>query len=159
MVKQLRVAHPRVNAEVAGRALNLDVLRRRASSKTTEEVTEAEGGRRTAGEPLRIVVRHFVFEEGQVELRIEGKDERTRDLVLPSMSLRNVGGERGATPAELGKTLLAGLLSHAAATVGKERALGEAERWIDEKLEGEPAAAGAAKRVLEGLLGGDEPQP
>ncbi len=158
VLEHLRAARPEINAEVADGKLNLDVLRRRVAARSAAEVAQPGGAATPDGEPLRLRLERFELAEGAIRLEAHDEDAPAREFVLPSFTMTGVGGPGGATPAELGKAVLEELLGRAAGAVARARARGAADAWIDEKLEDRPAAADAAKKVLEGLLGdgGDE---
>ena len=146
VLELVRVAQPEVNAELVGPKLNLEVLRGQLAGSESEPSAEREG------EPTRLSIRRFELEKGAIRFDSDAPDAEPQELVLPSFEMRNVGG----TPGEIGTAIVSRLLRQAIAAVAAKRAQSEAEAWIDEKLEDRPAAADAAKQVLEGLLGGGE---
>lgn len=153
VVTQVVLAEPIVNAEVRGTKLNLDVLRRNVSRTSGTDV-EAPAAADESGAPLRLRIGRFQFEKGSLRLDTGEEDEEPREVILPSFSMQGVGGAAGAEPGVLGKAILERLLAHVAAAAAREKGRGEAKEWIDEKLEDRPAAAEAAKKLLDGVLGG-----
>ena len=98
----------------------------------------------------------MLVSEQRVEPATGGEDAEIREVTLPSFSMQGVGGAAGAEPGALGKQILERLLAHVAAAAAREKGKGAAEEWIDEKLEDRPAAKEAAKKLLEGVLGGGD---
>lgn len=153
VLKRLHVGKPEVFAEVRGGALNLDILRKNLASKSASDV-DAPAASATA-EPVRLRIQRFEFNKGALRADSGDPEAEIRELSLPSFLMRDVGGARGAEPGQIGKSILDGLLAHAAAAAARHEAKGAAENWIDEKLEDKPEAAEAAKKILDGLLGSD----
>lgn len=156
VARRVRVARPEVNAELANARLNVEVLRQRAAGASAEDA-EPEGATTAEGEPVRLRIDRFEFAQGAIRLDTGQEGEEVRTLVLPSFQLSGLGGAGGASPGALGKAILAELLGRVAGAVAREQARGAAGDWIDEKLgEDRPGAADAAKKVIDGLLGGGD---
>ena len=155
VVDEITVTGPRVlfEADARGRA-NLDVLRRNAAQapdQPSEAAPEEEAPSR------RLVLERLAMEEGRIVADLEALDADTRELALPPLRMRNVGGRSGAPPAAIARRVAERLLAHVAAAVAAER-LGV---WLEQRIdEGLGEAGEAAKGALRSLLGREaEPAP
>lgn len=135
VVPQIRVVAPEVNAE-------LDALGKSNLQTILDHVqSQGAGGGEPeasseAGEPLRLTVGRFVFEEGMLRgdaSALTGADEDTFETHLPSLRLNNIGGSSGATPTEISETVLTAFLRQTTKSV----AAYEAQRAVEKKLGGE----------------------
>jgi hypothetical protein len=99
-----------------------------------------------AGESTRLAIKQFVFEEGEVKARTSAVGGRDATVALPPLRMNGLGGTRGATGAELGKTVLSAYTQK----VLKAVASNQLDRVLDEKLGGTEAEA--AKKLLRGVL-------
>jgi uncharacterized protein involved in outer membrane biogenesis len=80
----------------------------------------------------RIRIRELVIAEGQIAVDASKLGIDARDLQLPPIRLKDVGGPEGGTPEELTKAILTGLVSR----VTSELARSEVERRAKQALEG-----------------------
>lgn len=127
VLDEVSVRSPEVLAEANARGLNLDVLRRNVEQSGTSEASDA--ATRGDGEPPRIRIRRFAVDEGKARSDTTALGGRLEEIDVPGVSLRDVGGQRGATPGELGKQILDAWLSRiarAAAAHQARRAIGDA---------------------------------
>jgi hypothetical protein len=99
-----------------------------------------------AGEETRLAIKRFVFEEGEVSARTSAVGGRDATVALPPLRMTGLGGARGTTGAELGKTVL----STYTQKVLKAVASNQLDRVLDDKLGGTEAEA--AKKLLRGVL-------
>jgi len=99
-----------------------------------------------AGESTRLAIEQFVFEEGAVKARTSAVGGRDATVALPPLRMTGLRGSRGATGAELGKTVLSAYTQK----VLKAVASNQLDRVIDEQLGGTEAEA--AKKLLRGVL-------
>jgi hypothetical protein len=141
VLSEVRVLRPTVSAELAAGGLNLDVLRKNVASAPGDAGAESTP-EAPAGEPLRIAVGRFDFEEGRLHADTTAVGGDAHDLALPPVHLSRLGGDAGAPPAEIGERALEAILAKAVQTVAKDRLSSEVEK----RLEG-------AGRALRDLLG------
>jgi hypothetical protein len=151
VIDELTVSAPKASYEVnaAGRS-NFDALKAnldRGSSAAPAE--KSEGG----GEPPRIAIKRFAFQEGVVSADFSAVDPKREKLeaALPTLRLQNVGGSRGGTPAELGKAIAGAFTRSVAKTVAANEAGRTAEKAVSDQLGGEAgkAAGGMLKKILD----------
>lgn len=138
----VRVAEPKVNAEVTPGGINLEILRKNVSSAPTGAESESIDA---AGEPVRIRIDRFEFEKGLLKADTEAVGGNVNDVELPSMRLDKLGGSAGLTPAELGKRVLDTFLGRAIRQVARDQLSGEVEKQLDSVRE---KAAGALRSLL-----------
>jgi hypothetical protein len=140
-LEEVSVRDPFVNVEVTPSEVNLLALRRnldRASPAAADAAAPGEA-------PRRFAVRRFAFEEGRLraDARAVGRD--AREVVLPKLELREVGGEAGGTPGEIGKRVLEAFLARILAQVAKDRLSELIDRELDDLKE---KAADALRSIL-----------
>ncbi len=132
VVDQLRVAAPTVNFEVneLGRS-NFDVLKGNASAASAAPAEPAPEG----AEPTRIRVRRFEFEKGHVNADVSrvSSEEKPLAVDMPAVRLNDVGGARGGTPGEIGKTVMVAFTG----AVVREVAAVQAQREVEKRVGGE----------------------
>ena len=134
VLREVSVHSPEVLAEANAQGLNLDVLRRnveRSGSKGADAKATSGGS-----EPPRIAIRRFAIEGGKASSDTTALGGKLEEIEIPPLSLSDVGGRNGATPAELGKQILGAWLSRIGTAVARQqagRALGEA---LDNAVQG-----------------------
>jgi hypothetical protein len=99
-----------------------------------------------AGEATRLAIKRFVFEKAEVNALTSAVGGRDATVALTPLRMTGLGGTRGATGAELGKTVLSAYTQK----VLKAVASSQLDRVLDEKLGGTEAEA--AKKLLRGVL-------
>jgi len=135
-LRLIEVMAPVANAEVTAGGMNLDVLRRNATSSGGE-----------AGSPVRLDIARFRFAEGRLRVDSTAVGGAARELALPPLELRNLRG----TPDVVGRRLLDAFLGAAVRQVARD----ELSSRVDERLgHVKEKAVGA----LRSLLGVDEKQ-
>ncbi len=147
-LKEVRVHDATVRYELdrMGRA-NVDAIgdhARRASPGAVEPAPDA----------TRLAISSLDVERGRIVADGRALGRETREVALPSLRLRDVGGPTGALPGEIAKTLVVAMTRHVAETVARERLRSFLEEKIDEQLEG---VGETAKEVLRGILGDPDP--
>ena len=109
---------------------------------------EAEDAATAESADTRISIRRFRFEKGSVTADVSRVSASAKPVAvsLPSIALDNLGGKRGATPAEIGKQVL----GEFAAAVVRVVARRQAQRLIEGKVKGEAgkAASGLLNKFL-----------
>jgi len=151
VIDELTVSAPKASYEVdaKGRS-NFDAIKAnldRGSSGVPAEASEA------GGEPPRIAIKRFAFQEGTVSADFSAVDPKREMLEaeLPSVRLQNVGGSKGGTPGELGKTIAGAFTRSVAKTVAANEAGRAAEKAVGDKLGGDAgkAAGGLLKKIMD----------
>jgi len=134
-IDELVVGAPEANFEVDARGrsnfqvIKSNVDRYTAGSGAAEEPTTA------AGEPMRLRISRFRFEDGRVRADISALDvERDSfDAKLPSLRLGDVSG----TPGEIGKTVITAFTTQVAKTVAAQ----QGSRYLEDRIGGEAGKA------------------
>ncbi|MDH3686687.1 MAG: hypothetical protein OEP95_10690 [Myxococcales bacterium] len=151
VLSEVRLLAPRVRLEVdeAGRSNIGELLTRLADDSGEPAAPEGDA-------VLRFRVERFRFEEGRIDGDASALGGEERALALPPYRVGRLGGERGSTPAELGRTLLVRYLGHVTATAVQDAAF----RYLEGKAEELGDRVGdAAKGFLRALRGDSEPAP
>ncbi len=143
VVDQLRILAPEANFEVkADGESNFDVIRKnidRYSGPSAQSDPKQQGEAAQAGEDLRIRIRHLDFQDGTVTADVSAlaKEQEPLFVDMPGLDMKNVGGERGGTPAEIGEKVLGAYT----AAVGRTVAASQAQRQIEKAVGGEAGRA------------------
>jgi len=147
VLDELRVAAPEVQFETdaLGKS-NFDVIMANLDAYSSGGGGSADDAEASA--ETRLAIRRFRFEKGSVTADVSRliPDAKPVQVRLPSVALDNLGGKRGATPAEIGKQVLVGFT----ASVVRVVASSQAQRLIEGKLKDEAgkAASGLLKKFL-----------
>jgi hypothetical protein len=145
-IEAVLIRAPEVTYELnaAGRS-NLqaiqDNLKRYGGGGASESGAPAEEGAAT-----RLAIQRFVFEEGRVSARTAAVGGKDASLALPPLRMTDLGGARGATGAEIGRSVLSAYTQRVLKTVASSRL----DRVIDEKLGGPEGES--VKKLLRGVL-------
>ncbi len=143
-VPQIRVIAPEVNAEVDAKGKsNLQTILDHVQSGSGEAPPEE-------GEPIRLAIGQFVFEEGKLRgdaSALSGDADDAFETSLPSVRLSNIGGARGATPAEVSEAVLKAFLRQTTKSV----AAYQAQRAVEKKVGGDlgKEAGNLLRKVLD----------
>jgi hypothetical protein len=145
-IEEILIRAPEVTYEInaSGRS-NLQVIQ--------DNLKRYAGGGSEAGAPAedtggatRLAIDRFVFEEGRVNARTAAVGGKDASLALPELRMADLGGKRGATGAEIGKSVLSAYTQRVLKTV----AASQLDRVIDRKLGG--AEGESVKKLLRGVL-------
>jgi hypothetical protein len=146
IIDAIVIRAPEVTYELnASGQSNIQIIRgnlERAPDSGGAEDTSDQG----AGEATRVAIKRLVFEQGKVRVQTSAVGGVHATVALPALRMSNLGGTRGATGAELGKTVLSAYTRQ----VLKAVATDQLDRVIDNKLG--DAAGEASKKLLRGLL-------
>lgn len=143
-VPQIRVIAPEVNAELDAKGKsNLQTILDHVQSGAEEAPAEQ-------GEPIRLAIGSFVFEEGMLRgdaSAVSGREKDVFQTKLPAVRLRNIGGAGGATPAQVSETILKAFLAQTTKSV----AAYQAQRAIEKQVGGSAGkeAGNLLRKVLE----------
>jgi len=107
-------------------------------------------GGTSAGGPIKLRIRRFVFEQGHVALDPTALGRKESRAELPALKLNDLGGRSGATPEAIGDEVLK-QFGKSVAAVAAARGV---ERLITEKLG--DAEGKAVQGLLQRLRGGGE---
>ena len=108
---------------------NLEKLNKNLSSGTSAKPGSSPS--KSSGSEPKLIIRKLLFEGGSIHAKVVPLN-KDYDLKLPKIEMTNLGGENGATPAEIADQVLKELTAKALAEV-KRKGLDQ----YKEKLEGE----------------------
>ena len=128
----VRVAEPKVFAEVTAAGINLDVLRRNVERAGPAPEGESD---------LRLEIELFEFSGGALRADTSAVGGDVGEMELPSLRLRNLRG----SPDAIGRRVLDAFLAAAVRQVARDRISSEVEERLDEVKE---KAADALRSLL-----------
>lgn len=147
IIEEIRILAPAVRGELDAQArTNLGVLREHVlayQDGSSKAPPAKQTNKQDSGYQKHFVIRQLFFDAGRMELDATAAgiaEEKTIDL--PTLRVGDVGGERGATPAALGKVIANAFLAHTTRAVKAE-----VEAEAKSRLEDE------AKKKLGEILG------
>lgn len=149
VVKRVVIAAPAVYAVMgADGRTNLDVLRRNAERYTASPASQPVDSPTSSqsDDELLLRIEHFSFSDGSVSAVVKPEDGTTIAAPLPELDLRSLGGASGATPDEIGRTIVVAFTRAVSLAVTRAGA----EIVISEYLEGD--AGEVAKQLLRRFL-------
>ncbi len=151
VIPQVKILAPEVHYEVNGKAhSNVNTILDNLNSGGGSSEASKSAPDSDAGEPLRISIGSFVFEEGNVSADLSALGHKTGlTTPLPAVRLESVGGRSGAEPAEVGEQIAKAFLGSVtrAVSTGKIGSMvkGAGQGVVDE-------AGKAAKGFLDKVL-------
>jgi uncharacterized protein involved in outer membrane biogenesis len=142
-IDEIHVGEPVVNVEFgADGMLNVDQLRKnidaydeREPAATPDTALETRSG--VTRSETRLRVREISFSEGRIRIDPQAIGREPEELRLAAISLREVGEERGVTPAQLGEEVADALVARTLVAVAgsqAKRALKDLGGELGEKL-------------------------
>jgi hypothetical protein len=135
VIDDIHVLAPRIFVEInSNRSVNLNVIRKnleRAAAGANAPSPEKTRRKTGKGEEPRLIIKRIVFSDGSIDARIAALNNRTFQLRLPSVEMRNLGGKKGATPDELTRQIMDELCRRAVAEVEKKIGAIAAEKAKD----------------------------
>ena len=144
VLDKIRIEAPVVfyEANAEGKS-NLEVLADNASSASrTSDAETSDEGAGEAESPLRLRIRKIRFAGGRVEADTRAIGGNRTEASLPKAKLKNVGGEKGATGAEIGSIVVTELGRQALLAIGHD----QLDKVLTEQIGEEKA--GAVKDLL-----------
>lgn len=130
IIDEIRVSAPVVNVEVKETgASNIDELRKNVEASVGGN---SSGGSDSEGKDKKIRIRHFVFEEGSIEVDASAMGLEKRTVTLSEIRLDDIGGADGATPDEITKIILGEVTKKVASEISSSGVKG----WLKSKLGG-----------------------
>lgn len=144
VINHITVRSPEVFFEMnENKKTNLNELKKNLAASTGGGGKAGTGasGDKPAATPPRLIIKRITFEDGRIAARVTPLD-KDYDLRLPSLNMTNLGGSRGATPAELAREILQRLTDAARAEIKKQGIDAELDKLkaeAREKIESEKA--------------------
>jgi len=160
VIREVKVVRPKITYELAGEDDNLNTLKRNTTSNA-ERLQKEAGGRggapHASGETedgQKFVIEQVNLIDGEIRVRATQLTDRTLDVPLPNVTLRDIGkDEGGADPAAIAEEVMGGLLDNVTAAASQIDVTGLlkdagalAEGAVDAATD---AAAGAADAAAE----------
>lgn len=143
IVEEVLVRAPVVFAEFNEKGeSNINQIRKRVNEYAAGE--GAGDGEEKPGK--RMIIRKFVFEQGEIRIDATELGVEERTVTLPEMKMNEIGGESGAPPAGIAKIILKEMASRAASEVAESRV----REAIGKQLK-ESGAREAAKDLIKKL--------
>ena len=167
IIDDIQVLSPQVFFEVNQKGdINLNELKKNIISTQPAAPTTDETSEQVNTKPIKMIIRNLKFADGEINAII-GPLNKTYELSLPAIMLKDLGAPNGATPDELAEQVLTTLTDQAKKAVKKEGFYREFEAFKAEtkqKLDAEKAKLkneanaklesekGRAKEKLKGLF-------
>ena len=150
VIELIRIDAPSVNYVVkASGESNLSTIQKnierytRSDTPKKEEKTAQQGG-----QPTLISIRTLSVENGQISADLSAIGLPPQKAVLPAIHVSDLGGKRGAPPAQIAVSLAQKLMANVLVAVGKSQIAPQVNRLLKE------AVGEEASRNIEGLLQG-----
>jgi hypothetical protein len=153
IIEDITVRAPKVFVEInADKKTNLNEIKKNLTQGASAQ--KAEPAKPMEKQPPRLILRRVLFTDGTIDARVVPLN-KDYQLKLPTLNLRNLGGQNGGTPQELAREILDRIIDAARAEIKKkgidaeiEKLKAKAEQKIEEekakvkqKVEDEKAAA------------------
>ncbi len=123
VIREIRVAGPEVFYEITqAKTSNVDALKANLQAKEPRR----DAAKKTKSKETRLSIKRLVIEKGHIEARIAALGDKPLMLDLPRIELNDIGGNGGATPDEVAKTVAAALARETAAAVARS----EGEKFL-----------------------------
>ena len=158
MIALIDVAEPAVSLVMDARgrsnleAIQENVARYCSGSRAADAPSGSKGAEASSdGPPTLLTIRKLVLEGGRLAADLTAVGGERFEAGLPPLRLSNVGGEKGATPGDLGTTVASAFMKSTVTAVARSQIEGQLDRFIEDKLTGSERQA--AKEALEGLFG------
>jgi cell division septum initiation protein DivIVA len=124
IIDEITILSPRVFVEInEDTRTNLNVLKKNlAAGSGSGSSTEAKGQSpsESSGNEPRLIIRRVTFAEGSIQAKVAALQNKEYQLKLPGLDMKDLGGTRGATGAELASEILKRLTDRASEVVQKE---------------------------------------
>lgn len=156
VIKEIRIAAPRVTCELNSAGMsNVEVIRRAVEGKEhpagASAPSDAAGRKSEPSGGRRLIIETLALRDGEVYVDARAVGGPEQHEKLPGFELTGIGGTQGgATPAEVGRIVVAALARDVAVAV----AATQLERWVGKELGG-PAGdlmkKGGAEAIGKGL--------
>lgn len=128
IIEEIIVRAPQVFVEInADKLVNLNELKKNltgGAAPAEKAKAPAESGSKDAP---RLIIRQVVFADGLIDAKVVPLNNKEYKLKLPSLTMSNLGGSKGATPQQIAKEIISRLSDQALAEIKK--------RGIDDELD------------------------
>lgn len=169
IIDDISVLSPQVFFEMnKDKKTNLNVLKENIMSGQSASPASKEKSSPASGEQPKLIIRHVRFAEGNIQAKVVPLNNKTYNLKLPTIDMKDLGAPDGAPPDVIAKQIINKLTDQAKAAIKKqgidkeiEQLKAKAQQKIDEekaKLKSQAdtkidAEKERVKDKLKGLLG------
>lgn len=138
ILDELVIDAPRVTMETNAKGQsNLKQISDNVSANTAKADKAADEQQKAAGgEPLRILIRKLVIKDLGYQVKTPVKQLENAEGTLPTITLSNVGGKNGGTPAEIGKVVIGDLTKRVIKRAAEAGVRTAVEEKVKEKMGG-----------------------
>lgn len=141
IIEDITVRAPKVFVEInADKQTNLVEIKKNLTQGAKAAKAEPKPMEK---QPPRLILRRVLFADGTIDANVVPLNKQYQ-LKLPTLNLRNLGGQNGATPQELAKEILDRIIDAARAEIKKKGIDAEIEKLkakAEQKIEEEKAKA------------------
>ncbi len=118
VIDTVLISGPEVFYEMKEDAVsNVDVLRKNLASSSPSQETKTK--KTAKGKEIRLRIKKLVFEKGKVHVRIAKVADKPNTLDLARIELTDIGGQKGASPEEVGRIVATALAEETAKAVAQ----------------------------------------
>lgn len=133
VVEHILVRGAQATYELGGGGSNVGAIAKKAGSSGGGGKAGAQGGK----PGKRLVIKDFRFEGGKARLSAGLFGGKAVEVAIPDVRLKDIGGEKGATPAQAGAEMLGAVASAVGqAAVAATKDLGSAVKAADKVFSG-----------------------
>jgi hypothetical protein len=140
LVQDIRIVAPHLHYELNGRGgSNLTALQNNLKRHRSANEGGAEARQNGAGKETRLRIRRLGVSGAQADLDLSAIGGKRLTAAMPPVTLTEIGGKRGATPAVVGEAVLSALvqgLEREVLRLGLARAAGQASGKVREGIGG-----------------------
>ena len=120
IINEILVRTPEIFVEInSANVVNMNVIRKNLE-KAAPQKKSASGKKDKTGPEPRLIIRRILFSDGSIQARIASLNDKTYQLRLPAVEMKNLGGKNGATPDELTRQIIGELCRRAVNEVEKK---------------------------------------
>ena len=123
IIDEITVLAPQVFVEINDdNKTNLNELKKNLTSSSPSSASQdkTQAADETSTDEPRLIIRRVTFADGNIKARVAALDNKEYQLKLPALDMTNLGGSKGATPAELAREILNRLTDRASEEVKKK---------------------------------------
>lgn len=138
VIREIDIGAPQVFFEInADKKTNLNAL-----SKNLNTSAKAPPEEKSGAEP-KLIIRKAKLSGAELQAKVVPLNNKEYQLILPTITMSNLGGQDGAPPAEIARQMLDRLLDRVKAEIKKQGIGAELKQKLDAKKEAIKAEADA----------------
>ena len=123
IINEITVLAPQIFVEInEDNKTNLNELKNNLTSSSLSSASQdkTQAADEISTQEPRLIIRRVTFADGNIKARVAALDNKEYQLKLPALDMTNLGGSKGATPAELAREILNRLTDRASEEVKKK---------------------------------------